>query len=306
MFISSGGRKHLEITTPFLILTVAAVYSRFVGRWRTRVAVGADDWTLLVAFVFVLAMYVEGLVLVLGGGIGRHMKDLSPAELTILLKCYLACWITFAATFALSKISILLLYNRLFPIPSMRIACWVTGGFALAMGVEICLTGFLQCRPLEYVWDKTTPGGSCMNVMVVFYNNAAFTLAINTVVILLPLPVLWGLQMKKTHKVGVIAIFLLGNTIINSAILIVVEPCVAIISICLPTMMPALRDLASYTTIEYLKAICRIKTAFQKEGQSGEQAMIHESSREDTEYRVPDCRLGSCPRGQLHDGFFEV
>ena len=43
--------------------------------------------------------------------------------------------------------------------------------------------------------------------------------------------------------------------------LLVVEPCIAIICICLPTIAPALQDITSYSTIEYLKMVCRIKTA---------------------------------------------
>lgn len=43
--------------------------------------------------------------------------------------------------------------------------------------------------------------------------------------------------------------------------LVIVEPCLAVICVCLPTIAPALQDIASYSTIEYLKMICRIKTA---------------------------------------------
>lgn len=53
------------------------------------------------------------------------------------------------------------------------------------------------------------------------------------------------------------------DTITTSATLIMVEPCVAIISICLPTIHPVLRDLIAWSTIEYLKMLYRIKRVIQ-------------------------------------------
>ncbi|KAL8751151.1 MAG: hypothetical protein Q9199_006610 [Rusavskia elegans] len=55
------------------------------------------------------------------------------------------------------------------------------------------------------------------------------------------------------------------DAIAPAAMLIIVEPCVAIICVCLPTIVPALQDIASYSTIEYLKTICRIRTAVASE-----------------------------------------
>lgn len=55
------------------------------------------------------------------------------------------------------------------------------------------------------------------------------------------------------------------DAIAPAAMLIIVEPCVAIICVCLPTIAPGLQDIASYSTIEYLKMVCRIKTAVASE-----------------------------------------
>lgn len=52
-----------------------------------------------------------------------------------------------------------------------------------------------------------------------------------------------------------------ADAIAPAAKLIIVEPCVAIICVSLPTIGPALQDTAAYFTIEYLKMIRRIKDA---------------------------------------------
>ncbi|KAL8667139.1 MAG: hypothetical protein Q9168_007334 [Polycauliona sp. 1 TL-2023] len=56
-----------------------------------------------------------------------------------------------------------------------------------------------------------------------------------------------------------------ADTIVPIEILLVIEPCIAIIGICLPTIGPALQDIASYSTIEYKKMMCRIKMATERE-----------------------------------------
>ena len=59
-----------------------------------------------------------------------------------------------------------------------------------------------------------------------------------------------------------------ADAIAPAAKLIIIEPCVAIICVGLPTIRPALQDLAAYSTIEYLKLILWIKTAVDPERSS--------------------------------------
>ncbi|KAL8805634.1 MAG: hypothetical protein Q9200_005357 [Gallowayella weberi] len=97
------------------------------------------------------------------------------------------------------------------------------------------------------------------------------------------------------------------DAIAPAAMLIIVEPCVAIISVCLPTMGPALQDLASYSTIEYLKMICRIKTAVAPQRPpSVERAMVYTPSgwREEPT-RVRDGVLDSLSLRDVESGSLE-
>lgn len=77
--------------------------------------------------------------------------------------------------------------------------------------MTIFTLGFVQCRPFQYTWDKSIAGGSCLSIHRVLYTSSISTLLINAAVVGLPLPVLWGLQMKKAHKVALIVMFSLGS-----------------------------------------------------------------------------------------------
>ncbi|KAI4239880.1 MAG: hypothetical protein L6R40_005432 [Gallowayella cf. fulva] len=241
MSIAPAGWEHIKITSSLLSIAIFTVILRFIARRRARLAIGADDWTLLLA--------------------------------TLLVLCYVSCWLTYAVTFVMTKISILLLYNRVFPVYAFRVTCQLVGCLVIGMGSSILMIGFFQCRPFNYIWNKNIPGGICLPIAPVFYGTGIPTLLLNLIVVCLPFPIIWGLHMSWKHKLILMATFSTGglspiltiqtptDAIVPAAMLIIVEPCVAIISVCLPTMGPALQDIASYSTIEYLKMICRIKTA---------------------------------------------
>ncbi|KAL8933472.1 MAG: hypothetical protein Q9216_006349 [Gyalolechia sp. 2 TL-2023] len=248
MSFASGGRIHIEVTSSLLALTIITVLFRLLARRRAKLHIGIDDWTLLVALALVFSTYIVGLVWVLFGGVGKHVAELSPSEVTVLLKCYLICWISYAATFAVTKVSILLLYVRIFPVRSLRIACAIVGTLVIAVGIALFTIGFVQCRPFEYIWDKTLP----------------------------------------------------GDTIRTWAILVISEPCVAIISICLPTTLPVLRDIASYTTIEYKKALCRITTVLEEIRPSSEQVTMEVSeTRSNVPLHTPQLGIRHAPADEI-------
>ncbi|KAL8957986.1 MAG: hypothetical protein Q9193_004867, partial [Seirophora villosa] len=211
MTIAAGGQRHIQITSILFAVAIITVLFRFVSHRRARTSPRADDWTLLAAVAFVFAVYVEGLVWVVYGGVGKHMTELSPAETSTLLKCSFLSWLTYALAFVLTKLSILLLYIRIFPVRNLRIACAVVGALVALLGAGIFAVGFAQCRPFRYIWDKSVPGGHCVAVERVFYGTAVSSLLLNTVVVALPMPVLWGLQMKRRHKVALILVFSLGG-----------------------------------------------------------------------------------------------
>ncbi|KAL8945692.1 MAG: hypothetical protein Q9222_007804, partial [Ikaeria aurantiellina] len=211
MSISPGGQKHIEVTTSLLLLAAFTVLLRFASRRRARIVAGADDWTILIALVLVGSLYIDGLVWVKYGGIGKHFTRLSPSETILFFKCYFASWTIFTAAFALTKVSILLLYVRIFPLRRFRVACAVVGSAVSALSISSFVVAFLDCRPLRYFWDKSVVGGSCLPNGPVLYGIAVPILLLNTAVICLPLPVIWGLQLKLGRKIALMANFLIGG-----------------------------------------------------------------------------------------------
>lgn len=72
------------------------------------------------------------------------------------------------------------------------------------------LAEFLICRPLSYRWDLTIKGASCGNEQALTMYTAGLNLLQDVIVVFLPMPVLWALQMAPNKKLGVTCIFGVG------------------------------------------------------------------------------------------------
>ncbi|KAL9593684.1 MAG: hypothetical protein Q9219_007439 [cf. Caloplaca sp. 3 TL-2023] len=187
-------------------------------------------------------------------------KDQGPRTITIGLKNFLASALTWAAATCFCKLSILFLYLELFPARKFRYVVFVMIGFVAAFGIGLILTGLLICTPIAFNWDKGLQGhcGSTVDEEIYF---TAVNMVIDGLIVFLPTPVVWRLQMPIKKKVMVSSMFSLGlvicvlnaakigivctnnaadftYTLSDVAILGGLEIWFGIVAACLPTLKP--------------------------------------------------------------------
>jgi hypothetical protein len=107
--------------------------------------------------------------------------------------------------------SFLFQYIRLFPSKRFRTAAWIVFGFIIAYGLFTFFNSVFLCYPVAYFWDKTIPGGKCINQYAIWFTNAALNIATDVAIIVLPMPVLARLSMPKMQKALLIGVFALGG-----------------------------------------------------------------------------------------------
>lgn len=108
------------------------------------------------------------------------------------------------------KLSILLFYRRLFPTPWMRLACNIVGGFLMLWYLAFQITAIVQCIPTRYYWDKKGEKGNCIKLVPFYIALAASNVATDVLILTLPIPLVWKLQVKTSKKIGLTITFLLG------------------------------------------------------------------------------------------------
>ena len=121
--------------------------------------------------------------------------------------------ICYSISFPLTKISLLLLYRRVFQVASFqRIINYVAiafGAFLIGQLVVVIFT----CNPISYFWDQVIDptGGKCVDIRAFYYAVNIVNIVMDVILLILPISKIWQLQMPTRKKVAICGIFFLGS-----------------------------------------------------------------------------------------------
>ena len=112
---------------------------------------------------------------------------------------------------AFVKLSILVFYRRIFPVNVLRITTFLLIGIITIWWIALTLTTILSCTPVDYNWDVTQPDGRCLNGRNFSVAFSVPIIVTDLFVLVLPLPVVWRLQLQSKRKIALSIIFSLGT-----------------------------------------------------------------------------------------------
>lgn len=124
-----------------------------------------------------------------------------------------------AIAMAFIKVSILLFYRRLFP-PTATSQKWRMCNLALIVAsVVFCLislfgSGF-ACTPVAFIWDITIQGGHCISLIALARFTCITGIVTDILILTLPIPIVWNMQLNRSKKIGVCGVFLLGSLYVS-------------------------------------------------------------------------------------------
>lgn len=147
------------------------------------------------------------------GAYGKHLTQVleeSPWEIVDFQKLFVASEFSYLMASGLLRISIVLFYQRFFITQGFWLAS--TGVmYAVAIWTTIMIIVWgLQCIPLAALWDKTIEG-KCINSLVWIIVNQCFNIAIDFILLGLPLPIILNLQRAWKEKLMLSGVFLVGG-----------------------------------------------------------------------------------------------
>ncbi|RDW93381.1 CFEM domain-containing protein [Aspergillus mulundensis] len=193
-----------------MVLAVIAVGMRVAVRVRTK-TLGLDELMAVLSVAAIVALSglgIENQKL----GLGIDTWFLSFQEITDFLHIYFAIESLYLASIALTKISMLLLYLRLFPARPIQLATKITLLLTTAWGIAMLLANVFACQPINYMWLRWDEEheGKCIDHEAVMAIHAILNIVFDVLIITLPMPTLLKLNMSVRKKVGVIFMFAVG------------------------------------------------------------------------------------------------
>ncbi|KAK3684608.1 hypothetical protein LTR37_020108 [Vermiconidia calcicola] len=82
-------------------------------------------------------------------------------------------------------------------------ALWAVAGLMTVTNLVALLFIMFNCRPLAYNWNLTIAGGSCLPPQIlayISYADTAVNIASDWFCAILPIPLLWNIQMNRNSK----------------------------------------------------------------------------------------------------------
>ena len=137
---------------------------------------------------------------------------IDPSQTSISgTKILFAFFLAFDASISFAKTSALFFYSRAFTTldPKFRWALWTTHGIVFAWFIALMISSVFFCTPVHKYWEPLAPG-HCQSRFVMNVSSAVASSIIDAIILVLPVPVVWRLQIALSQKILVFFALLCG------------------------------------------------------------------------------------------------
>ncbi|KAL2807761.1 hypothetical protein BJX63DRAFT_436752 [Aspergillus granulosus] len=183
------------------------VLTRVYARWQHIQKFGLDDG-LICAAMGVNIVLLAVMIMVLHYGAGRHLAALDPANAPSLYRWLVAGQLIYMFNLYICRLSGLAFYARLNSMPRYVLYLRLSFAFITAVYIAQTLIIALQCIPLSALWNAAE--GRCISTMVVNIVTATMTIVCDSIVLLLPVNIIWTLKAKLARKIALAIVLCFG------------------------------------------------------------------------------------------------
>ncbi|PVH97047.1 hypothetical protein DM02DRAFT_686096 [Periconia macrospinosa] len=270
----------LGLQSGFLILGFLSVALRFGSRIKIGARLQADDWLIFIAVkyrgpsdIWMSPFRMQSSVSLCGHatacmstvqwGMGRHV--ILVTDRASMSKTSLAATSFYSCTLVFTKLSILALYHRIFHLTRGWVpTLWGIAVFVIVLGIVQPLVYIFQCIPVSALWTEGPDSIRCVKFGLAIVLLGSIHIITDWVILLLPIPVVLGLQLNQRAKWMICSLFAVGGVVciisivrlvkaisINMVdpswdnvpiqVLSTVEGSAGILAACMPTWRPLFR-----------------------------------------------------------------
>lgn len=106
------------------------------------------------------------------------------------------------------RASIISLYIRIFRTKPFLTVCYIVHGFNFAFFAAVVVASLVMCRPISAIYAPEA--GRCGDQRSLDLFIGVFNLLLDVCIVILPMPMLWRLQMSLGKKLALSGIFGMG------------------------------------------------------------------------------------------------
>lgn len=140
---------------------------------------------------------------------GLHADKVPVPEIVMMAKYLLVAEILYVYNLVWTKLSFLMMYYRIFRFPYFKRWAFAIGGFVIMWVITVTFLFVFICVPVQKLWYPQLPG-HCINQVGTWIANATSTIVTDLAILILPIPQVWTLHLKRSEKIALTIIFSLG------------------------------------------------------------------------------------------------
>ncbi|KAI8959047.1 hypothetical protein F5Y11DRAFT_17077 [Daldinia sp. FL1419] len=195
-----------------IVISTIAVAARFWSNAMTAsLRLWWDDWAILTTMVAshtYIAIHLYWTTI----GLGKHQSMISPEFACAENIASRVSQNVYALCICFVKISGLLFYARIFKISRIFVASLrVVGAITIVWCIASILVPWSFCNPVQKPIHPSIPG-ECFHSIAWYYTSTFINCALDLAILILPLPIIWKLQMAFRRKLILSLLFLVGYT----------------------------------------------------------------------------------------------
>ncbi|KUL81452.1 hypothetical protein ZTR_09886, partial [Talaromyces verruculosus] len=196
------------------VVVVGSVALRMASKRITTSSIRVDDYLILVATPLMLGSVALTVYAEVKGALGRHVNSVDLDRVELSLKSLFVIILLYPVVVAFVKSSTLLLYSHLFGVRrEFRMQICVALVIVWGWAVGVALSTLFICTPMEFNWNPTLPAGRCGHQNAFYIAGGIANTMTDVLIMAMPIPHIWGLQMPVSQRVAVSSVFALGTLV---------------------------------------------------------------------------------------------
>ncbi|KAJ6020101.1 hypothetical protein N7499_003395 [Penicillium canescens] len=203
----------INLVTQCLCISIVTLFValRFYTRIRFKQPLGVDDYSCIVAWLLFMGYCAISIVIGKHAD-GYHFGELDGAHQIQFKKfCYIAT-ILYCPMALSVKIALLSVLTRIFALYRGKVwFIYIFLGCLCCYYIVALIIKIRMCAPIPMYWLGPAEGGSCLDQASALIADSVISVVSDIIILILPLPLTWSLQMSRSRKLRVIGILGAGG-----------------------------------------------------------------------------------------------
>ncbi|KAL0930150.1 uncharacterized protein CTRU02_214970 [Colletotrichum truncatum] len=194
----------------FFVLSILSVIARLAAARVSGRKFTWDDWLAAASLFFITGVFA-GTMMWLRFGLGRHeivVLEEDPMNIVYFYQTIFANEILYPFGLATARLSLVVLYHRIFGLFNARYYLHGLMAFIMAWAVYATLPLILACKPVSNFW---TTHKNCIDISKLYISIAVGSIVTDFILIILPMPYAARLRMSWYKKVLLLMSFVFGG-----------------------------------------------------------------------------------------------